>query len=82
MGNVHLYSLASGGNSYLDVCYNTDFCIRFSQGLPRSINTDILSKETDGGKSQDFSSFDDTGKSSLGDMFSPVRDGKCAGQWA
>ncbi|XP_042119159.2 protein NEDD1 isoform X2 [Peromyscus maniculatus bairdii] len=43
-------------------------------GLPRSINTDILSKETDGGKSQDFSSFDDTGKSSLGDMFSPVRD--------
>ncbi|XP_005358222.1 protein NEDD1 isoform X2 [Microtus ochrogaster] len=40
----------------------------------RSINTDILSKETDGGKSQDFSSFDDTRKSSLGDMFSPVRD--------
>ncbi|KAM4882276.1 protein NEDD1 [Thomomys bottae] len=43
-------------------------------GLSRSINTDILSKETDGGKSQDFSSFDDTGKSSLGDMFSPIRD--------
>ncbi|CAH7326424.1 protein NEDD1 [Phodopus roborovskii] len=43
-------------------------------GLHRSINTDILSKETDGGKSQDFSNFDDTGKSSLGDMFSPVRD--------
>ncbi|KAL1775164.1 NEDD1 [Sigmodon hispidus] len=43
-------------------------------GLPRSINTDILSKETDGGKSQDFSSFDDTRKSSLGDMFSPIRD--------
>ncbi|MBZ3883198.1 Protein NEDD1 [Sciurus carolinensis] len=43
-------------------------------GLPRSINTDILSKETDVGKSQDFSSFDDTGKSSLGDMFSPIRD--------
>ncbi|KFO31141.1 protein NEDD1 [Fukomys damarensis] len=43
-------------------------------GLPRSITTDILSKETDSGRNQDFSSFDDTGKSSLGDMFSPVRD--------
>ncbi|XP_032026847.1 protein NEDD1 [Hylobates moloch] len=43
-------------------------------GLPRSINTDTLSKETDTGKNQDFSSFDDTGKSSLGDMFSPIRD--------
>ncbi|XP_021511730.1 protein NEDD1 [Meriones unguiculatus] len=43
-------------------------------GLPRSKNTDTLSKETDGGKSQEFSSFDDTGKSSLGDMFSPIRD--------
>uniref|UniRef100_A0A2K6G6G9 Protein NEDD1 n=1 Tax=Propithecus coquereli TaxID=379532 RepID=A0A2K6G6G9_PROCO len=42
--------------------------------LPRNINTDILSKETDSGKNQDFSSFDDTGKSSLGDMFSPIRD--------
>ncbi|CAO2579052.1 Protein NEDD1 [Lemmus lemmus] len=40
----------------------------------RSINRDYLSKETDGGISQDFSSFDDTRKSSLGDMFSPVRD--------
>ncbi|EPY78889.1 hypothetical protein CB1_000994013 [Camelus ferus] len=44
-------------------------------GLPRSINTDISSKEIDSGKNQDFSSFDDTGKSSLGDMFSPIRDG-------
>ncbi|XP_037703119.1 protein NEDD1 [Choloepus didactylus] len=43
-------------------------------GLPRGINTDILSKETDSRKNQDFSSFDDTGKSSLGDMFSPIRD--------
>ncbi|XP_023591504.1 protein NEDD1 isoform X1 [Trichechus manatus latirostris] len=43
-------------------------------GLPRNINTDTLSKETDSGKNQDFSSFDDTGKSSLGDMFSPIRD--------
>ena len=34
------------------------------------------SKETDSGKNQDFFSFDDTGKSSLGDMFSPIRDGK------
>ncbi|XP_012630786.1 protein NEDD1 [Microcebus murinus] len=43
-------------------------------GLPRNINTDIISKETDSGKNQDFSSLDDTGKSSLGDMFSPIRD--------
>nr|XP_020042501.1 protein NEDD1 isoform X2 [Castor canadensis] len=43
-------------------------------GLSRSINTDIFSKEANSGKNQDFSSFDDTGKSSLGDMFSPVRD--------
>uniref|UniRef100_A0A8C0NZB2 Protein NEDD1 n=2 Tax=Canis lupus familiaris TaxID=9615 RepID=A0A8C0NZB2_CANLF len=43
-------------------------------GLPRSINTDIISKETDSGKNQDFFSFDDTRKSSLGDMFSPIRD--------
>ncbi|XP_006141428.1 protein NEDD1 isoform X2 [Tupaia chinensis] len=44
-------------------------------GLPRSISTDILSKETENsGKNQDFSSFDDTGKSSLSDMFSPIRD--------
>ncbi|XP_048213708.1 protein NEDD1 isoform X2 [Perognathus longimembris pacificus] len=48
--------------------------IQNKAGLLRSINTDILSKETDGGKSQDFSSFEDTGKSSLGDMFSPIRD--------
>ncbi|KAI4587836.1 hypothetical protein MJG53_020514 [Ovis ammon polii x Ovis aries] len=45
-------------------------------GLPRSIITDTLSKETESGKNQDFSGFDDSGKSSLGDMFSPVRDGK------
>ncbi|XP_047597769.1 protein NEDD1 isoform X1 [Lutra lutra] len=43
-------------------------------GLPRSINTDIISKETDSGKNQDFFSLDDTRKSSLGDMFSPIRD--------
>ncbi|KAF3814554.1 hypothetical protein GH733_017712 [Mirounga leonina] len=44
-------------------------------GLPRSINTDTITKETDSGKNQDFFSFDDTRKSSLGDMFSPIRDG-------
>ncbi|KAL0611186.1 Protein NEDD1 [Plecturocebus cupreus] len=48
--------------------------IQEKAGLPRSINTDTLSKETDSGKNLDFSSFDDTGKSSLGDMFSPIRD--------
>ncbi|XP_049638766.1 protein NEDD1 [Suncus etruscus] len=43
-------------------------------GLPQSLNTDILSKEIDTGKNQNFSSFDDTKNSSLGDMFSPIRD--------
>ncbi|XP_054974160.1 protein NEDD1 [Sorex araneus] len=43
-------------------------------GLPQTINTDILSKDIDTGKNQNFSSFDDTKNSSLGDMFSPVRD--------
>nr|XP_045008487.1 protein NEDD1 [Jaculus jaculus]XP_045008488.1 protein NEDD1 [Jaculus jaculus] len=43
-------------------------------GLCRSVNTDTSSKEADSGRSQDISSFDDTGKSSLGDMFSPIRD--------
>ncbi|KAM5288500.1 protein NEDD1 [Ctenodactylus gundi] len=42
-------------------------------GLAR-INTDNLSTEADSGKTQDFSSFDDSGKNSLGDMFSPIRD--------
>lgn len=36
----------------------------------------IPSKETDNGKSADLNSFDDLGRSSLGDVFSPVRDGK------
>lgn len=61
-------------------CNKTYFYIHFLQGLPRSVNTDILSKETDSGKSQDFSSFDDTGEGSLGDMFSPLRDGKSSKQ--
>ncbi|XP_006888559.1 PREDICTED: protein NEDD1-like [Elephantulus edwardii] len=43
-------------------------------GLPRSLNTDSLSKETESGQNHDFSSLDDSGKSSLGDMFSPIRD--------
>ncbi|XP_070110529.1 protein NEDD1 isoform X14 [Equus caballus] len=55
----------------LDLDKNVFWCLL---SLPRSINTDILTKETDSGKNQDFSSFDDTGKSSLGDMFSPIRD--------
>lgn len=36
----------------------------------------IPSKETDHGKSADLKNFDDLGRSSLGDLFSPVRDGK------
>jgi len=36
----------------------------------------IPSKETDHGKSADLNNFDDLGRSSLGDVFSPVRDGK------
>uniref|UniRef100_A0A8C8SW75 Protein NEDD1 n=1 Tax=Pelusios castaneus TaxID=367368 RepID=A0A8C8SW75_9SAUR len=45
------------------------------QGFPHSGSLDvILSKETDHGKSTDLTSFDDLGRNSLGDMFSPVRD--------
>lgn len=36
----------------------------------------IPSKETDHGKSADLNNFDDLGRNSLGDVFSPVRDGK------
>lgn len=36
----------------------------------------IPSKESDHGKSADLNNFDDLGRSSLGDVFSPVRDGK------
>lgn len=36
----------------------------------------IPSKETDHGKSADLNNFDGLGRSSLGDVFSPVRDGK------
>ncbi|KFP85501.1 Protein NEDD1 [Apaloderma vittatum] len=44
-------------------------------GVPHSCSLDVIpSKETDHGKSADLSSFDDLGRSSLGDVFSPVRD--------
>lgn len=44
-------------------------------GLPHSCSLDVIpSKETDNGKSADLNSFDDLGRSSLGDVFSPVRD--------
>ncbi|XP_065274161.1 protein NEDD1 [Emys orbicularis] len=44
-------------------------------GFPRSGSMDvILSKETDHGKSANMTNFDDLGRDSLGDMFSPVRD--------
>ncbi|XP_072511748.1 protein NEDD1 isoform X2 [Notamacropus eugenii] len=44
--------------------------------LPRSTNPDVISsRETECGKNSDLSSFDDSGgRSSLGDLFSPVRD--------
>ncbi|XP_074082741.1 protein NEDD1 isoform X4 [Macrotis lagotis] len=45
-------------------------------GLPRSTNPDVIpSRDTEFGKNSDLSSFDDSGgRSSLGDLFSPVRD--------
>ncbi|NXT47676.1 NEDD1 protein, partial [Pluvianellus socialis] len=45
--------------------------------FPHSCSLDVIpSKETDHGKSADLKIFDDLGRSSLGDVFSPVRDGK------
>ncbi|NXM81177.1 NEDD1 protein, partial [Oenanthe oenanthe] len=44
-------------------------------GFPHSSSLDVIpSKETDHGKSAELKDFDDLGRSSLGDMFSPVRD--------
>ncbi|NWV77178.1 NEDD1 protein, partial [Dasyornis broadbenti] len=44
-------------------------------GFPHSCSLDVIpSKETDHGKSAELKNFDDLGRSSLGDMFSPVRD--------
>ncbi|NXK98102.1 NEDD1 protein, partial [Formicarius rufipectus] len=45
-------------------------------GLPHSCSLDVIpSKETDHGKNTELSNFDDLGRNSLGDVFSPVRDG-------
>ncbi|KAM9292557.1 protein NEDD1 [Morus bassanus] len=44
-------------------------------GFPHSSSLDVIpSKETDHGKSADLNNFDDVGRSSLGDVFSPIRD--------
>ncbi|XP_064307436.1 protein NEDD1 isoform X2 [Phalacrocorax carbo] len=44
-------------------------------GFPHSSSLDVIpSKETDHGKSANLNSLDDVGRSSLGDMFSPIRD--------
>ncbi|NWY68450.1 NEDD1 protein, partial [Erithacus rubecula] len=44
-------------------------------GFPHSSSLDVIpSKETDHGKSAELKNFDDLGRSSLGDVFSPVRD--------
>ncbi|XP_061846304.1 protein NEDD1 [Colius striatus] len=44
-------------------------------GFPRSGSLDVIpSKETDHGKSVILNSFDDLDRSSLGDLFSPLRD--------
>ncbi|NWT09549.1 NEDD1 protein, partial [Vireo altiloquus] len=46
-------------------------------GFPHSSSLDVIpSKETDHGKSAELNNFDDLGRSSLGDVFSPVRNGK------
>ncbi|NWW42219.1 NEDD1 protein, partial [Pedionomus torquatus] len=45
-------------------------------GFPHSCSLDVIpSKETDHGKSADLKNNDDLGRNSLGDVFSPVRDG-------
>ncbi|NXN12433.1 NEDD1 protein, partial [Indicator maculatus] len=44
--------------------------------LPHSCSLDVIpSKETDHGKIADLSNFSDSAQNSLGDMFSPIRDG-------
>ncbi|XP_030324866.1 protein NEDD1 [Calypte anna] len=44
-------------------------------GFPRSCSLDVIpSKETDHGKSADLSNLGDLGRSSIGDVFSPVRE--------
>ncbi|NWV29220.1 NEDD1 protein, partial [Origma solitaria] len=44
-------------------------------GFPHSCSLDVIpSKETDHGKSTELNNVDDLGRSSLGDVFSPVRD--------
>lgn len=44
--------------------------------MPRSTSLDVIpSKETDFSKTPDLKSADSFGRSSLGDIFSPVRDG-------
>ncbi|NXU84105.1 NEDD1 protein, partial [Xiphorhynchus elegans] len=44
-------------------------------GFPHSCSLDVIpSKETDHGKNAELNNFDDLGRSSLGDVFSPVRD--------
>ncbi|NXS53338.1 NEDD1 protein, partial [Brachypteracias leptosomus] len=45
--------------------------------IPCSCSLDVIpSKETDHGKSAELNSIDDLSQTSLGDVFSPVRDGK------
>ncbi|NWW80037.1 NEDD1 protein, partial [Climacteris rufus] len=45
-------------------------------GFPHSCSLDVIpSKETDHGKSAELNNVDDLSRSSLGDVFSPVRDG-------
>ncbi|XP_074936542.1 protein NEDD1 isoform X2 [Phalacrocorax aristotelis] len=44
-------------------------------GFPHSSSLDVIpSKETDHGKSANLNNLDDVGRSSLGDVFSPIRD--------
>ncbi|NXX43475.1 NEDD1 protein, partial [Tricholaema leucomelas] len=44
--------------------------------IPHSCSLDVIpSKETDPGKMADMSSFSDLSRNSLGDVFSPIRDG-------
>ncbi|KAF7248700.1 Protein NEDD1 [Varanus komodoensis] len=55
--------------------------IQEKSGFPRSSSLDVIpSKEVEHGNTSNLSHFDDLGRSSLGDLFSPLRDDIAAGK--
>ncbi|XP_073476365.1 protein NEDD1 [Aquarana catesbeiana] len=82
--NKKATSLAGGTLSFKDIPAQTQPAtvvenkveeIDDKSGLPRSTSLDVIpSKETDFSKTPDLKSVDSFGRSSLGDIFSPVRE--------